>query len=401
MAFFSSGWMHLFTLLLANAEASNKLSDLVAADNDFGLKLYNKFMETEQGNIIFSPLSISLALAMISLGAKGQTLKEIRCSTFTSGIPKEKVHENCKQIMKAIPGNDTKALVSIANKLYTRKGLNIKPSFLISSRNFYFSEPEPVDFSNENEAAEKINNWTSQKTSNKIANIVSPRDFHRLVVLLLVNALYFEAQWASPFNGRLTKSQNFFSGEISRNVVKAMFLHDPKSKAFYGIDNCLHFEVLEKLFESSEFRFGIILPDLAKTSLNEVEKKLSAKSLECLTLNPVIANVTIPKFKIESSFDLSESLPKVGIRSVFLRDKANLSGILDSTSLGLYVSKAIHKTMVEIDEKGAVAAAATAIQVSIRGGSAAVNFTADHPFLFYIKHVKTNSLLFFGRFSHP
>ena len=219
------------------------------------------------------------------------------------------------------------------------------------------------------------------------------------MVLFLVNALYFEAQWASPFNERVTKTQHFFINQNSRKTVKTKFLHDPKSKAFYGIHKTLHFEVLEKLFKSPEFRFGIILPNLAKTSLQEVEKKLSANALESFKLDPVIANITIPKFKIDSSFDLSETLPKVGIIRLFSKDKANLSGILESK--GLYVSKALHKTVVEIDENGSVAAAATAIQVSIRGGSAVINFRADHPFLFYIKHVNTSSMLFFGRFSQP
>ena len=130
----------------ANEVTSIKLSDLVTANNDFGLKLYNKFVEKEQGNIIFSPLSISLALGMISLGARGQTLEEIRQSTFVSGFPEEEVHEKFKQIMKAIPRNDAEAIVRIVNKLYTRMGFNIKPSFSNSTQNFYFSAPEAVDF---------------------------------------------------------------------------------------------------------------------------------------------------------------------------------------------------------------------------------------------------------------
>ena len=121
------------------------MSDLVTANNDFGLKLYNKFVETKRGNIIFSPLSISLALAMTSLGARGQTLEEIH-STLAGGFPEEQIHEQFQQIIKVISRKDKNAQVSIANKLYAQKGFKILSSFLDSSKKFYVSDLETVDF---------------------------------------------------------------------------------------------------------------------------------------------------------------------------------------------------------------------------------------------------------------
>ena len=164
----------------------------------------------------------------------------------------------------------------------------------------------------------------------------------------------------------------------------------------------LHFELLEKAFKSREFRFGIILPNLAKTTLQEVEKKLSANALGSLELLPVTANVTFPKFKFQSNFDLLDDLKKLGIRDLFVKDEADLSGIEKSRSL--YVSNALHKVIVEVDEKGAVAAAVTAFKFSGLGSSGpgrVIIFRADHPFLFYIKHVDTGSILFLGRFYQP
>ena len=124
------------------------------------------------------------------------------------------------------------------------------------------------------------------------------------------------------------------------------------SKCFYGDHKTLHFEVLEKSFKSHQFRFGIILPNLAKITLDKVEKELSADTLKSLDLNSITANVTIPKFKIQSSFDLSDNLQKLGIHHLFLGGKADLSGIEESKSL--YVSKVLHKAVVEIDWNGAL-----------------------------------------------
>ena len=241
----------------------------------------------------------------------------------------------------------------------------------------------------------------SQKTGKKIKNIVSSEDFSQLTVAVLVNALFFKAQWDSPFDEHLTKSHNFFT--TPKDAVKTEFLHDPHSKVYYGVHETLHFEVLEKVFISREFRFGIILPNLAKSSFQEVEKTLSADTLKSIDLNSVTANITIPKFKIESSFDLFDNLQQVGIHDLFLAGRADLSGIDESKSL--YVSKTLHKAVVEIDEKGAVAAAVTVVIIVGRSGyippDHVINFRADHPFLFYIKHVDTGSILFFGRFVQP
>ena len=121
------------------------MSDLVAANNEFGLQLYNKFVESKKGNIIFSPLSISLALAMTSLGARGQTLEEIH-STLAGGFQEDQIHEQFQQIMKVIPRNNKNEQVSIANKLYAQKGYRILSSFLESTQKFYGSELKTVDF---------------------------------------------------------------------------------------------------------------------------------------------------------------------------------------------------------------------------------------------------------------
>ena len=251
------------------------------------------------------------------------------------------------------------------------------------------------------QCASLINQWVSEKTNKKIENIVSPSDFDNYSRVLLVNALYFKAQWASLFQKESTRPQQFYTSP--KHPIETEFLHDPKSKALHGVHKTLHFEVLEKIFKSQEFRFGIILPKLAKTSLEEVEKKLSANALGSLILKPVYANVTIPKFKIESSFDLSDNLQKLGIHHLFSEYKSDLSGIEKSRSL--YISKALHKAVVEIDENGAVAAAVTTIQASVRMAvripEHVINFRADHPFLFYIRHFDSGSIIFLGKFSQP
>ena len=241
----------------------------------------------------------------------------------------------------------------------------------------------------------------SEKTNKKITEIVKPEDLNELTRLVLVNALYFKARWAEIFSNYSTKPQKFYiTPKIS---VKTKFLHDPESKAFYGIHKTLHFRVLEKAFNSHEFRFGIVLPNLTKTTLHKVEKKLSADTLKSLEIRLRTVNITIPKFKFQSSFDLSGNLQKLGIRELFTDNKADLSGIDESKRL--FVSKVLHKAVVEIDENGVVAAAVTAI---LMGDTSAyeppvpvIIFRADHPFLFYIKHVDTGSILFLGRFSKP
>lgn len=350
------------------------------------MRLYNQFVKTEQGNYIFSPLSVSLGLAITSLGARNQTLKEIRRSTFTSKFPENQIHGQFQQILTVLRRFYEKEQVNFANLFYVNESYKILSSFHGSSLRFYYSKPEIVDLS-----------WLYVLIAREIRDI-SLFNFSNETVAILINVLFFKSQWRVPFNESLTRKLNFYTKNGS--AVKTVFLCDINSNVYYGIQETHNFEVLEKDFISQDFRFGIILPNLGKTTFEEVEKSLILKPFK---LNLVTANITIPKFKFQSTFEVANNLKKLGIRNLFLRGKADLSGI--EKTQNLYVSNIFHKTVIDIGEKGANAAAVTVFLYDESSAylppSRVVNFIADHPFLFYIKHVDTGLILLLGRFIKP
>lgn len=223
--------------------------------------------------------------------------------------------------------------------------------------------------------------------------------------LILVNAIYFKSGWEDHFEKHFTEESDFFV--TPDETSKAQLMFQKVERASYCYSNDLLCQVLKLPYKSWALSMFILLPDKAKTSLEGVESKLSEGHLRGFDGEfqefPDV-RLWLPKFKMEENLELTEVLSGLGMKSVFKRGVADLSGI-DGTHK-LYASKVLHKAFVDVNEDGTEAAAATAfvahyLMARNGGGEEPVSFRADHPFFFFIREEKTKAILFFGRVVRP
>ncbi|XP_006007367.1 leukocyte elastase inhibitor-like [Latimeria chalumnae] len=375
-----------------------------AANTLFTLDLFKNINETNPtGNIFFSPLSISSALAMVYLGAKGSTADQMQKVLHFDKAGE--IHPSFQSLNTEInkPGE---CLLKLANRLYTEKTYNFLPEFLNSATKFYKADLPTVDFKN---AAEKvrqqINQWVEAQTEGKIQNLLTEGTVTSLTRMVLVNAIYFKGSWVHKFNDQATKEMPFRLNKSKSIPVQMMY---QKEKLNFNNVDGMKLKVLELPYVGKELSMIILLPDDISddsTGLQQVEKKITLENIQKWTqpgkMRNVEVQVHLPKFKLEDMYDLKSSLTKLGMLDVFLDGQADLSGMTGKP--GLHVSEVIHKSFVEVNEEGTEAAAATAAIVAFCAfiPEETVHFTADHPFLFFIRHNSSNSVLFFGRYCSP
>nr|5CE0_A Chain A, Native conserpin with Z-variant (E342K) [synthetic construct]5CE0_B Chain B, Native conserpin with Z-variant (E342K) [synthetic construct] len=373
---------HHENLYFQGAASSHKLAE---ANTDFAFSLYRELAKSSPDkNIFFSPVSISSALAMLSLGAKGDTHTQILEGLgFNSEAD---IHQGFQHLLQTL--NRPKGLqLKTANGLFVDKSLKLLDSFLEDSKKLYQAEAFSVDFDPE-EAKKQINDWVEKQTNGKIKDLL--KDLDSDTVLVLVNAIYFKGKWKKPFDPENTKEEDFHVDE--KTTVKVPMMSQ-KGKFYYYHDDELSCKVLELPYKGNASML-IILPD--EGGLQHLEQSLTpetlSKWLKSLTRRSV--ELYLPKFKIEGTYDLKEVLSNLGITDLF-SPGADLSGITEEK---LYVSKAVHKAVLEVNKEGTEAAAATGVEIVPRSPP---EFKADRPFLFLIRENKTGSILFMGKVVNP
>ena len=251
-------------------------------------------------------------------------------------------------------------------------------------------------------AAEVINYWVAEKTNNKVTEIVTPDAVDSMTRLVLVNAVYFKGDWLKKFDANVTKDDDF---HISLNEsVKVKMMH-MKSKFYFGVNSELNCQALELPYTGENLSMFILLPDQA-TTLSQLEEKLTSDDLvnaqEKFSMTSAKVSVWLPRFSLDEKLSLADVLGEMGMRDLFAQGVADLSGLDGSKEL--FVSKILHRAVVEVNEKGTEAAAATAVVTMMRSAPLPVkevNFRADRPFLFFIRDKATRSILFLGRLAKP
>ncbi|XP_072416611.1 leukocyte elastase inhibitor A-like isoform X1 [Chiloscyllium punctatum] len=379
------------------------MEELSKANCLFTLDLFRKLIENNQdGNIFFSPFSISVALAMVYLGAKNNTASQMAKTLHFDQV--QNVHSGFQEMQSEINRADAAYLLKVANRLYGEKTYSFLEEFLTSSMKFYGAKMSAVDFRTAaNEIRQEINKWVEAETANKIKDLLAEGSVDSDTRLVLVNAIYFKGTWAKTFDEQDTREMPFKLNKNETKPVKMMY----QMKEFF-ISHVQEFklQVLELPYVGNDLSMIILLPDDImddSTGLKQLEQELTLEKLQEWThpnhMRKLDVHVRLPKFKLEGEYELNSPLSSLGMGDVFDSTRADLSGM--SATRDLYVSKVAHKSFVEVNEEGTEAAAATAMMV----GSCALMdeefFTADHPFLFFIRHKKTKNILFFGRYSSP
>jgi len=249
-------------------------------------------------------------------------------------------------------------------------------------------------------SAETINKWVAEKTNNKVPEIVPASAIGSRTRLILVNAIYFKGDWKEKFDAKSTRDADFDVSPTEKVKVKMMHLSD--EKFYYGKNDELKCQAVELPYAGGTLNMFIILPDHKATSLTEVEKKLTFDDLSGIRQKFKMihqeVNLFLPKFKLDEKLSLAEALSGMGMKDLFMEGLADLSGVDGSKEL--YVSQVLHRAVVDVNEEGTEAAAATAI-LTAECYVEKVIFRADRPFLFFIQDKATKSILFLGRLVKP
>ena len=380
------------------------------ANFEFGLDMY-KQMTTKFGNIFISPLSISTALGMVYLGAEGKTKMEIKNVMKWASVDSF-LHKSMNKIMAEINSGSKDYILAIANRLYGNKNSSslLKQTYLSKAKAFYNAEPEMVDFCKKAETAKLINDWVASKTNNKIKDLVPEAALDCRTLGILVNAVYFNGTWKFKFDKQFTKQKRFTTMD-GRNVMTDMMELNPSLdknlkhlndfKVFEGNDNSIDAQILQLPYKGDKLSMYIILPN-SKHGLKKVESQVTGQKLNNVIDNQMIkavnyVRIVIPKFTMKLKYTLKDAFVKLGMKELF-SPSCDLSGMTDADT---YVRHIFHDTYVNVNEAGTEAAGATAVAVNTMAIFKPPEFVADHPFMFFIRDERSNSVLFYGRYVDP
>ena len=388
----------LGVLFLSPVASAQEINSVIKANNQFAFDLYSKY-KSKEGNIFYSPYSISSALAMTYAGARNNTAAQME-NVLHFNLPQDQLHtafSNLMQDLYASPKEDGYQL-SIANALWGQKGYPFLDEFLNRIEESYKGGFNEVDFAGATEQSRQIiNKWIEGKTKDKIKDLLSPGDINSLTTLVLTNAIYFKGTWDSSFKKQRTTDAAFTL--LIGEDIKVPTMQQTK-KFNYTEDEQM--QILEMPYAGNRLSMVIFLPK-KKDGIKQAEQALTINNIDhwLSSLSKQKVDVRIPRFKMTSKFYLGKVLGKMGMTDAFSLPPADFSGMTGKRDL--YISKVIHKAFVDVNEEGTEAAAATAVVATteIRRIQEVKYFTADHPFIFVIRDIKSKSILFMGRVMDP
>lgn len=374
------------------------MDDISEANGTFAITLLKMLgKEDNSRNVFFSPTSIFSALGMVFLGAKGNT--SVQMSQALCLNRDGEVHQGFQSLLTKVNKPGTQYVLKTASRLFGEKTCDFLSTFKESCQKFYQAELEELSFAQDTEECRKhINDWVSEKTEGKISEVLGPGTVGPLTKLVLVNAMYFKGKWNEQFDRKYTRGMPFKANQ-EQKTVQMMF---KQARFNLGYVKEVHTQVLELPYAEEELSMIILLPD-DNTDLATVEEALTYKKFRAWTdpknMTKTKVQVFLPRLKLEEKYDLESFLRALGMTDAFEETKADFSGM--STKKNVPVSRVAHKCFVEVNEEGTEAAAATAVVRNSRSIRMEPRFCADRPFLFFIRHHETKSILFCGRFSSP
>ncbi|XP_078686713.1 leukocyte elastase inhibitor-like isoform X4 [Branchiostoma floridae x Branchiostoma belcheri] len=379
------------------AGGSVRMEQLSAANTEFALSLYRQLCG-DSGNVFFSPYSISVALAMTSLGARGSTEAAMKGTLCYKDMSNDVLHSTFSTLHQQLYASD-KYTLQTANRLYGEQTYSFLQDFLNATRKNYGAELASVDFKG---AAEQvrgtINKWVEEQTKDKIKDLIPAGAVDAMTRLVLVNAIYFKGNWDKQFKAEMTQDMDF---NINNNEKVKVPMMKMEEKFNYGEFQDQKFRVLELPYVEKELSMLIFLPDEVE-GIRNLESALTATTLQTVSsqMYSTKVNLMLPRFKLEQDFSLGETLKKMGMGEAF-SDGADFSGM--SAAADLFISEVVHKAFVEVNEEGTEAAAATGLVLigRARMPRPPMKFFADHPFIFLIRDNRSNSVLFFGKMQKP
>jgi serine protease inhibitor len=385
------------------------IQEVVNANNKFAFDLYYELEKSEQGNLFYSPYSISTALAMTYEGAKGQTAEEIKSVFYfpENNLLRPNSAAICNEINK---GNEDYELRT-GNALWAQYNYQFLEDYTSRVEKYYGGKVANLDFASETEKSRQtINTFIEEQTNDKINDLIPPGVLSPMTRLVLTNAIYFKGTWEWEFDKSDTNDQNF---KITpTNVVNTKMMSMVPDEARFNYADLEKLQILELPYKGEKVSMLILLPkqgegynfetgevtysdytiedlELSSENLNEYKAQMKETKLD---------SISLPKFEFDTKYFMEETLKEMGMSTAF-SNVADFSG-MDGTNK-LYIGSVIHQAFIKVDEKGTEAAAATAVVMLERAVMQSNFFRANHPFIFIIQEKETGNILFIGRVTDP
>lgn len=368
---------------------------LVNSSSAFAMDLFRQLQTQEDPNQFFSPYSIHLALAMAMNGNEGETLEQFRQVLHFEGLDMEEANEAAGTLTRFLMELDPKVRLSIANAIWYKQGYTLEDGFASRLREAYDAELAVLDMSNL-QAADIINQWIETNTEGLIKDMLD--QVPASAVMYLVNAIYFKADWKYRFDDKLTKKAAFTTSDGAEVQVDVMQLAEATTLKFHT-ENGLDY--LEIPYSTGQYSLGILTSD---EGLDEKLEGLNLERLEQIREEAREINLLLhmPKFKMRYKVDnLKNDLISMGLTLPFQSHPGNFTRLFANTTAPLKISRVIHEALIEVDEKGSEAAAATIVEIRETSAPSFSEYKLDKPFVFFIQENHSGAILFMGKLGDP
>jgi serpin B len=381
------------------------VTSVAAADADFAFRLYRELTADNSDSLFFSPYSISTALSMTLAGARAKTADELRAAL---GVAVEDAawHDARNRLELALgsavgrtrpyQGEAEPLTLEATNAIFGLAGYAFRDEFLDLLAADYGAGMQATDFVGDSEGARAaINAWVAERTRDRILELLKEGSIDSLTRAVLVNAIFFKANWVGEFSPEGTRPEPFRLLDGSTREVQMM--HGSPRTGYATGDGW----AAVRLPYWGSASMVVIVPDAGRFA--DIEQQVDATFLHDLELGDAQVTLSLPRWESESTIDLIPVLHTLGVIEVFDQNRADLSGVADfsQTNEPLYVSGVIHQANITVDEEGTEAAAATAVVISAESGTRAVSLTVDRPFIYVIQDDITGEILFLGRLLKP
>ncbi len=379
-----------------------ELDELVVGNTAFAARMYQTLAAAEQGDFLFSPLSISYAIAMTWAGARGST-EEQMAETMHFTLGQDDLHPAFNALDLALAGRLDEAVdmdvpfqLNLVNAIWGQEGYPFMDDFLDVLALNYGAGLNILDFySDPDGSREIINTWVEEQTEERIQDLLAPRTITSSTRLVLTNAIYMNAAWYSPFEEGSTTDQPFYTLEGGEVTVPTMY----QEEVFLYVQG-EDYQAVELFYDGAMLSMLLIAP--TRGTFESFEEALDGELLDTVmaSLFPRMLDLYLPKFGCESAFSLKVNLQDMGMTEAFTPGLADFSGMVEQREL--YISEIAQKTFLDVDELGTEAAAATAVVVDVTGGPGeTTEMRLDRPFVYFILDVPSSSVLFLGRVLDP
>ncbi len=369
---------------------------LAESGNDFGLTLFQTIVQAEADkNIFISPLSVAMALGMTTNGAAGTTEEAMRNTLGFGNLTNQEINESFSSLIALLTELDSEVVFEIANSIWCRDTFPVEESFIDVNKNYFDAEVSDLDFSSPS-APDVINGWVNDKTHGKIEEIIDQID--PLVVMYLINAIYFNGTWQYEFDEEETRDDVFNRPDDSQ--VACRMMEQENDFDYFENDD---FQAIDLPYGNGQFSMTVFLPKPDR-SVDDLIAELNWTNwiMWMNQFQTKRGSLYLPKFTIEYKLLMNDCLSDMGMGIAFDPEQADFTKI--NSDGDLYISRVLHKTYVDVDEEGTEASAVTAVEVSltsIGGDPAGFIMRVDRPFFFVIREDHSQTLLFMGKINDP